>query len=397
MKKIHISGIGSSLVDYLYTNIDFSSPIFTSFMSKKSSDGGLVPGALVFTDDLEQFTGKKLEEIILGVNGSLHPSFVNLGGPGVVPLIHAAQMLPDTVSVDFIGACGHDTPGKELLSFIRRTPLSIDHYKIGSGDTPRTVVLSDPSFNNGKGERTFVNTMGVAADLVPNDIPDSFYQSDICVFGGTALTPGIHDSLTSLLGRAKAEKALTIVNTVYDFRSEVLHPGEPWTLGDKKSSYSLMDILITDKEEALCISGCNSVEQAMEHFVSGGIKTVIITHGSEPVKVYADGSIFKKTDYKMFPVSQQINTLLSEGAGAEGDTTGCGDNFVGGFLASLAEQLNDLRYGVPEVEKALAWGNASGGWACFYKGGTYFEENPGDKRRLIQPIADAYRKQVEML
>ncbi len=395
--KIHISGVGCSLIDYLYTGIDFSSDVFRSLMSRKAGDGGLVPGNLVFTSDLERFSGKKLSEILSAVNGDTVPASVNLGGPAVVALIHVAQMLPEEVTVDFIGSRGKDKTGEELVNFINRTPLNIRYYKISSLDTPRTIVLSDSAFNNGKGERTFINTIGAAGELSSEDIPETFYDSDICVFGGTALTPRIHDDLTDLLRKAKARKALTVVNTVYDFRNEAANPGKPWPLGDKKRSYPLIDLLIADMEEALRISGTENMEQAMEHFISGGVKTAIITHGSDKVHVYADGSVFEETSYRTFPVSARIDKMLESGLGAEGDTTGCGDNFVGGVLASMAKQLTVHAGGGPlKLKDAVAWGNVSGGWACFYKGGTYFEKVPGEKLKALIPIVEAYFKQMEL-
>jgi D-lyxose ketol-isomerase len=36
----------------------------------------------------------------------------------------------------------------------------------------------------------------------------------------------------------------------------------------------------------------------------------------------------------------------------------------------------------------------SGGFACFYLGGTYFEEKTGEKRSKMEPYYDAYRKQI---
>jgi len=55
---ITIHGTGCSLMDYLYTNIDLSSPPLVRAMSKTPGDGGLAPGKLVFVEDLERFLNK---------------------------------------------------------------------------------------------------------------------------------------------------------------------------------------------------------------------------------------------------------------------------------------------------------------------------------------------------
>ena len=76
--------------------------------------------------------------------------------------------------------------------------------------TPSTVVLSDPSYENGHGERMFLNSIGAAWDYKPDELDDDFFNSDIVVFGGTALVPQIHDSMTSLLRKAKSKGCITI-------------------------------------------------------------------------------------------------------------------------------------------------------------------------------------------
>ncbi|MEG2076038.1 MAG: hypothetical protein RRY34_06000, partial [Victivallaceae bacterium] len=78
-----------------------------------------------------------------------------------------------------------------------------------------------------------------------------------------------------------------------------------------------------------------------------------------------------------------------------GDTTGCGDNFAGGFLGSLVDQLIGGKLaGEFDLFESAAWGSASGGFACFCVGGTYFEEKSGEKQRRVMPFVEAYRNQV---
>ena len=40
------------------------------------------------------------------------------------------------------------------------------------------------------------------------------------------------------------------------------------------------------------------------------------------------------------------------------------------------------------------WGIVSGGFTCFYMGGTYFEEKTGEKRSKLEPYYEDYRKQI---
>jgi len=76
-----------------------------------------------------------------------------------------------------------------------------------------------------------------------------------------------------------------------------------------------------------------------------------------------------------------------------GDTTGCGDNFAGGVIASVVHQLIGGSEH-PDLREACSWGIVSGGFTCFYMGGTYFEEKPGEKMARIRPYYDTYLKQL---
>ena len=62
--KIVISGTGCALADFLNTKISFDSRFFKKYLSAKSGDGGLEPGKLVFTEELEKFSGKPFQEIL---------------------------------------------------------------------------------------------------------------------------------------------------------------------------------------------------------------------------------------------------------------------------------------------------------------------------------------------
>jgi sugar/nucleoside kinase (ribokinase family) len=69
-------------------------------------------------------------------------------------------------------------------------------------------VLSDPDYDHGHGERIFINNIGAAWNLYPDDLDDAFFESNMVVFGGTALVPHIHQSLLELLKKAKGKKAV---------------------------------------------------------------------------------------------------------------------------------------------------------------------------------------------
>ena len=380
MKKLKISGIGCILMDFVYDGISFSGESILPYLSLKEGDGGISPGKLVFTEELEHFTGENYKDILQKITRGRKPNAMNIGGPGIVSMIHAAQLLENSADIHFTGAIGNDYIGHDLLKMLQKTPIKTSDIHIFNESTPFTHVLSDPDFHEGHGERSFVNNIGAAWKL--NEPPEEFYDSDICIFGGTALVPKIHDGLDNFLQKAKDRGAFTIVNTVYDFRNQKAHPDKPWPLGKGHDSLNLIDLLITDYEEALRISGQRGGDEAMEYFISNKIKGIIITEGIKDIRVFASEESYAGSVKEKMQVSEKAVSDL-KCTGVRGDTTGCGDNFTGGVIYSLANQLNRKPGEKPDMKILVEWGRASGGYACFYLGGTYYESEPGEKKRKV--------------
>lgn len=392
-KKITVSGVGCCLVDELYNNISFHSQEFSPYLSRKKGDGGLVPGQLVFKEEFEKYAGDRLNAVLSGISNGRKADKINIGGPCIVALIHAAQMMGNTgCSFHFYGYRGKDEEGKFLLSALGETPVNIDEYKQTDNVTPSTVVLSDPEYDGGNGERIFINSIGAAWDYLPEKLDDDFFTSEVVVFGGTALVPAIHDNLTELLKKAKSRACLTIVNTVYDFRNEKISPDKKWPLGKSDESYKYIDLLIVDHEEALRLSGKTGLDEAISFFQENGAKAVIITNGSRNIRIYSmKDSVFGGTGITEMPVSASVSEELLQGK--KGDTTGCGDNFAGGVIYSVVSQLQSEKQKL-NLREACSWGIVSGGFSCFYVGGTYIEKYPGEKSELVIPFYEQYKKQI---
>ena len=319
----------------------------------------------------------------------------NVGGPSIVALIHAAQLLQESrARVNFYGARGDDQAGEYLHSKLEQTPVNLEHLSITKGSTPSTIVLSDPHYNDGHGERIFINGIGAAWKFGPENLNESFYESDIVVFGGTALVPNLHDGLKDLLEKSKSKGCITVVNTVYDFRSELEIPGEQWNLGGSSDSYKFIDLLIMDREESQHLSGREDLFEAGSYFMDQGISSYIITNGTEITISNSDEKIFRAPELKGYPVSKALVYDLKGFKG--GDTTGCGDNFVGGVLASMAWQLSENKE-ILDLEECIAWGTVSGGYGCFHLGGAHIEQEPGFKLRKIRPYFDQYLEQIDKL
>ena len=396
MKKevFRISGVGSALVDYLYTPVDFNGEAFKRYMSVEPGDGGLSPGKLVFKDEFEQFAGEEYEEVRKEITHGIPPVTLNIGGPSIVSLIHTAQLLhADPVEVRFYGCKGDDAGAAYIDENLKRTPLKIGKYKTSTHYTPYTDVLQDPKYDEGHGERVFINNIGAAWDFLPEDLDEAFFESDIVVFGGTALVPRIHHALGDLLLKAKENNAVTVVNTVYDFLNEKKNPEKAWPLGASKETYRYIDMFITDMEEVLRLSGCSTIEEAMSFFKETGVGAVIVTFGANPLYYFSDSKLFGVNEGTC-PVSGKVKEIIIQSPEKVGDTTGCGDNFAGGVIASVARQLIGNPNARVDIKKAIAVGTVSGGYACFYHGGTFYEEYPGQKWELIEPFYRDFLRQV---
>jgi sugar/nucleoside kinase (ribokinase family) len=389
-----IHGTGCCLVDILYARSDFSTAAFQRALSRKEGDGGLTPGRLVFAEDFERFMGLPYENALSLITGGMEPSSRNLGGPSVVALAHAAQMLEDKAEVRFFGIRGADTLSDFVESALRRLPFKEYRLLEKGGPSPRTDVISDPNYDNGHGERTFINLIGAAGSFHPEYLEDGFFDANITAFGGTGLVPPIHDGLTGLLKQARNRGAVTLVNLVYDFRGEMTAPGRKWKLGAGDDAYPYIDILVADRDEALKTSETASTEEAIRWFTAQGTGAAVITEGAREVKLAAGKGVFAPLELQSMPVCEEVNQELAAHPERRGDTTGCGDNFAGGIIAGLAEQLEAVPRGKADLRECVILGIAAGGFACFTMGGTYYEERRGEKREKLAPYIEAYRKQL---
>lgn len=393
-RRVKVCGAGSCLIDRIYNNVSFASPAFQPLLSRQEGDGGLVPGQLLFEEDLERHTGQPFPTTLASVVGTRRPDSVNIGGPCIVSLINAAQLTPDISAVSYWGCHGDDSVGDKIQRLLACTPIDLSHYRLQKGaETSSTTVFSDPRHDDGHGERTFVNTIGASWHFLPDELDDDFFSADIVAFGATAIVPPLHQALDSLLAKAKRSGCLTVVNTVYDSLNQRQHPDRRWPLGASDDSYAHIDVLVCDHEEALRLSGTDSIDDAMAFFHTHGTGSALVTDGAHDVWVYADSPLMEPAPLRRLPVSAKVGETLRQGR-HHGDTTGCGDNFAGGVMASIIRQTHDGQRPI-DMTEAAKWGIVSGGQACFYVGGTFYERQPGEKLALLRPLYDAYNLQTK--
>lgn len=392
---MRISGAGCCLVDSIHMHCSYESNDFSPYWSKAKGDGGLIEGGLVVSEDLERFANKSIDEILKELTRDRISDIRNVGGPAIIALVHAAQVLSaDSVEVAFYGALGNDELKDVICSKLSLTQVRTHLKILENVPTSTTEVFDDPTRRNGKGERTFITNVGSAGYFKANDLPKEFYDSDLILLGGTALVPKLHQEIDIVLKRAKEKGAITVVGTVYDFINEKAHPDKPWPLG-KTPSYQYIDILVTDEEESLRLSGEHEVFKAAAKLASYGVGLLVITRGAKDILISSDGSLFKQQELTSFPVSRYIDDLMAQEPLLRKDTTGCGDNFVGGVLVSVIKQLEAKKKGELDLVDLCAWGACSGGFTCTYHGGMYHEKDAGEKASCLKEALLAYKKDLE--
>jgi sugar/nucleoside kinase (ribokinase family) len=123
----------------------------------------------------------------------------------------------------------------------------------------------------------------------------------------------------------------------------------------------------------------------------------MITNGAKELYAYSNGDLFKKTKLVKVPVSKRVSEDFARNASLKGDTTGCGDNFAGGVIASMAMQLQSSAIGKFNLMEAISWGIASGGFTCYYLGGTYIESTEGEKLKILESFKNEYVQQIKAL
>jgi len=144
-RTVRISGTGSALVDYLYKPVSFTGENFKRFLSVNPGDGGLSPGKLVFRDEFEKFSGKDYLKVRQLITHGNPPVTLNIGGPSIVSLIHAAQMLAGTnAEVYFYGCKGRDKEASFIDENIQRTPLKLGNTKYRTKTLPLPMCFPIP-------------------------------------------------------------------------------------------------------------------------------------------------------------------------------------------------------------------------------------------------------------
>jgi sugar/nucleoside kinase (ribokinase family) len=232
------------------------------------------------------------------------------------------------VSTALVCRVGNDEAGMMVKNTWRKVGLDLRFLKVTKTHTTAVSVgLIDSA-----AQPRFIHTPGANAILNSKDIEIAKYSkigAKILHIAGYFVLPGLLDGiLAKKLMEARREGIFTSLDTVLSprfWKPEFLWP-----------CLSELDTFMCNQKEATRLTGEDTPEEAAEVLVNKGANTVIVKLGKEGCFI-RDG-IFRERI--MAPIVDVV------------DTTGAGDAFAAGYLASINR-------GNTEIEAVIA-GNASG-------------------------------------
>lgn len=251
---------------------------------------------------------------------------------GSASAILASNMARLGMNVGFLGKLGQDYYGDMIISTLEKR--NVDCSGIVVGDDVKTGITVSMTFPD---DYAMVTYMGAMENFTLDEVNFGYVSSARHMhFSSFYLQPGMRSGCAKLFQKAKDMGLTTSFDPGWD-------PEEKWE-ADIFSILDSVDVFLPNESEALNITECHTVEDALET-LSRHSSVVVIKQG-------VNGSILKSDD-----LVQKTKTYLV----AAEDTTGAGDSFNAGFLSRWLKG-NNLR-------ECLIAGNACGAIATTKLGG----------------------------
>jgi sugar/nucleoside kinase (ribokinase family) len=205
---------------------------------------------------------------------------------------------------------GDDPAGAAIVAEFVALGVSHGDLVIPGETSGVVVVLVDSS-----GERTMFPDKGANSRLVVEDLPDLNSFQAVYISGYALLNPLARDGVLAMIEKIK-EDGLPIyfdpasVGAMKDVADKELHT---W--------FSKMDVLLLNEEESIYLTGLVDIERALDYLLDFS-QVVAIKRGSA-------GAIAKARGFDSISLPAVAATVV--------DTTGAGDSFAAGFIASFSK------------------------------------------------------------
>jgi sugar/nucleoside kinase (ribokinase family) len=205
---------------------------------------------------------------------------------------------------------GDDPAGAAIVAEFDALGVSHGDLVIQGETSGVVVVLVDSS-----GERTMFPDKGANSRLTVTDLPDLGAFQAVYISGYALLNPLARDGVLEMIEKIKAD-GLPIyfdpasVGAMKDVTDKELHN---W--------FSMMDVLFVNEEESIYLTGSVEIERALDYLLDFS-QVVVIKRGSA-------GAIAKARGFDSISLPAFVATVV--------DTTGAGDSFAAGFIASYSK------------------------------------------------------------
>ena len=258
---------------------------------------------------------------------------------GSASAIFASNSSKLGLDIGFVGKIGDDELGEFILKNLRRS--NIDISQIVKDKNEKTGICVSLSFPENYAMASYA---GVRETLTLSDVDFNYLSKARHLhMSSYYLQTGIQKECVELFRKAK-EMGLT---TSLDPDSD---PSGRWD----ESIFEVLkyvDIFLPNENEARRISGCDTVEEALNR-LNRTVNTVVIKTGK-------DGVWIKTNDKIIHAGVFEVNVV---------DTTCAGDSFNSGFIYQY--------YKGSDIEKCVLWGSACAALSTTGSGGIAAFPNP---------------------
>ncbi len=254
--------------------------------------------------------------------GSDTPSAVTTAGGGSAANV-AVWLAAQGVPTSYVGRVGDDALGRESVAAL--TDRGVTAWVSTEADltTGTCIVLVEPG-----GERSMLPDAGANATLTAADLPQRAFRpgGHLHLSGYTLLNPGSRDAGLAALSMAAAADMTVSVDP--SSAAPLTELGAARFLSMTRG----VDLLLANRDEAAVLAGTSDPHLAAQQLGD--------TYREVVVKLGADGAMWQQGFIgASAPAERGVDVV---------DTTGAGDAFAAGFLASWLLH--------PEPETALAAG-----------------------------------------
>jgi len=268
------------------------------------------------------------------------------GGKGANQAYCSAKL---GAEVAMIGRVGDDIFGEQLVNNLNKAGVNT-HYIIQDieASTGIAMIVVDES-----GQNSIVVSPGANGRVAPSDIS----HAEAVFLSANLILLQLEIPLPTVIEAAQLAKKHGV--------KVLLNPAPAQKLPNEL--LSLIDIMIPNETEAAILSEYdvstdNGIKQAAAKLHQSGIKTIIMTRGSQGASLITENKI---THFPAFPIKAV-------------DTTGAGDAFVGSFAVAFAEGKS--------ITSAIMFGNAAGALATIKPGAQPSMPSRDDLDKLLQTI-----------